>query len=312
MTGLLAVLLFNPYLSAAEKLIRVRPHLVVSPFSEVKLEQLVDAQNLSEESRKKLSKVTVTKAPELGEKQEISNASLAGLLREIVKTERRGSKESVHLVLPKSVVVDTVKRSMDVELIREELMDAWKPLCSDCKLEIEALSPPAILAIRDWSLKIKAELPKGSFSVPVEIIRQDGSPIQAWVSGRLIVKRKVPVSKRLLNANERLQTQDFDWEYRDTSYSMDTLPSNDELEGKKLRQTLRAGEVLWRHLLEREKAVRRGDVVQLKSGTGNWEVSLSVVAQQDGYVGDVINFKNPKTNSSLMGTVIGQGEVELR
>ena len=47
-------------------------------------------------------------------------------------------------------------------------------------------------------------------------------------------------------------------------------------------------------------------------GEKNWEVSLSVVAQQDAYIGDIVNLKHPKTNTTLVGQVTGQGEVELR
>jgi flagella basal body P-ring formation protein FlgA len=43
-----------------------------------------------------------------------------------------------------------------------------------------------------------------------------------------------------------------------------------------------------------------------------WEVSMSVVAQQDAYVGDVVNLKHPRNGSSLVGKVTAQGEVDLR
>jgi flagella basal body P-ring formation protein FlgA len=52
--------------------------------------------------------------------------------------------------------------------------------------------------------------------------------------------------------------------------------------------------------------------VTVKSGEKNWEVSISVIAQQDAFVGDIINLKHPKTNTVLVGKVTGQGEVELR
>lgn len=293
-------------------MIRVRPHVVVAPDSEVRLAQLMDTQGLSTESQNKIAAVAVSKAPEYGEKQEISSANIVEILREIVQKERARSPESVHLVMPRTVVIDTIKRDLSADLIGAELMEAWQPLCADCKLEIESLSPPAVVGIRDWSLKIKPELPKGSFSIPVEIVRENGSSISAWVNGRLVTKRKVPVSKRMINANERLQASDFTWEYRDTSYALDTIPAKDEIAGKRLKQALRASEILWRNQLEREKAIHRGEVVQLKSGAADWEVSLTVVAQQDGYIGDIINFKNPKTNNVLVGEVVGQDEVVLR
>jgi flagella basal body P-ring formation protein FlgA len=65
-------------------------------------------------------------------------------------------------------------------------------------------------------------------------------------------------------------------------------------------------------MLERERAIRAGEMVQLRTADGDWEVTVSMVAQQDAFIGDIINLKNPKTNNILMGQVTGRGEVELR
>jgi flagella basal body P-ring formation protein FlgA len=127
-----------------------------------------------------------------------------------------------------------------------------------------------------------------------------------------LIKRKVPVAKRIVNIGERVLASDFTWEYRDTSFAIDGIPLAEELNGKRMKQGLRANEVLFRGMLEKERAIRRGDLVQLRSSEGAWEVTMSVVAQQDAFVGDVIGLKNPKTNTMLMGQVTGQGEVELR
>lgn len=308
----LATILFLTNVSFADTLIRVRPHVVAKPGSEVRLAQLVDAQGISSETETVLQSTSMTKAPAFGEKQELSQASLMEVLRPLVKNERRREKGSVHLLLPNSVIIDTLKRDLTTDAVWTELKQVWQPLCSDCQLDVEGLSLPAIQGVRDWSLKIKAELPRGSFSIPVSIVRADSAPVSAWVSGRLLVKRKVPVAKREIGFGERLQAKDVDWEFRDTTFAMDGIPSPDALGGQKIRRAVRAGDILWAGNLEIEKAIHRGELVQVKSSEGSWEVSMSVVAQQDAVVGDTINLKNPKTNSSLMGVVTGQGEVELR
>jgi flagella basal body P-ring formation protein FlgA len=299
-------------LAAADAMLRIRPRILAQPNSDVKLSQLVDGQGLSTELTNKLNSVSLSVAPAYGEKQEIANANLSAILRPLIQAERARGAGSLHVVIPKSVVIDTTKREMDSELVKMELKQAWQPLCSDCQLEVEALSLPKISEIRDWTLRLKPELPRGSFSVPVDIVRENGSPTMAWVSGRLLQKRKVPVAKRAFNQGERIMAQDFAIEFRDTSYALDGVPAAEELTGKRLKQGLRAGDTLWKGMIERERAVRAGETVQLKSSEGEWEVSLRVIAQQDAYIGDVINLKNPKTNNILMGQVTGQGEVELR
>lgn len=301
-----------PTLVHAEVLVRVRPHVVVTPGSDVKLAQLVDAQGLSPASEAQMQVTSLTKAPDYGDRQELAQASLMEVLRPIVQSERATHKGAVHLMLPKAVVIDTVKRAITAEQVEAELKQVWQPLCSDCKLEIEALSLPAIQGIRDWTLKLKRELPRGSFSVPVSIVREDMAPVMAWVNGRLLVKRKVPVLKRAMAAGERVQPTDYAWDYKDISFSLDGVPQPEDMVGRRLRQALRAGDTLWLGLIEKEKAIRRGELVQVKSSEGPWEVSMTFVAQQDAVIGDVINLKNPKTNNVLTGQVTGFGEVELR
>lgn len=296
----------------ADILIRVRPHIVAQPGSEVRLVQLVDAQGVSSATETVLQSTSMTKAPAFGEKQELSPTSLMEVLRPLVQKERSRAKGSVHLLLPKSIVIDTLKRDITAEAVWKELLQVWQPLCSDCQLDVEGLSLPAIQGVRDWSLKITAELPRGSFSVPVSIVRADSAPVSAWISGRLVTKRKVPVAKKAFTMGERIQEGDISWEYRDITFSMDGVPAADTLAGQKIRRDIRVGDVIWANSVEKEKAIRRGDLVQIRSTEGDWEVSMSVVAQQDAVVGDVINLKNPKTNSNLTGVVTGQGEVELR
>jgi flagella basal body P-ring formation protein FlgA len=296
----------------AQIFLRVKSHLVVMPGAEVRLSQLVDAQGASAELQKKLDAVILTTAPAIGEKQEIANAQLTSLLRPIVQDERDNGGPAVQVVVPKSVIIATEKHELNTSAVQKELIQAWQPLCGDCHLEIDALSLPKVADVRDWSLKMKAELPRGGFSIPVELIRENNSSTPAWISGRLIVKRRVPVARHLLNINDRIAREDVAWEFRDVSFAVDGVPTEEDLAGKHMKQSLRNDEVLFRGMLEREKAVRRGDLVQLKSSEGMWEITMSVVAQQDGFIGDTVSFKNPKTNNILMGQVVGQGEVELR
>lgn len=301
---------FIANLSHADILLRIRPHVVVAPRSEVKLSQLIDAQGISAQGAKQLSEAVISVAPQDGGRQEIAQSEITSRLRQIVETEK--SHGHVQVVIPKSVVIDTLKREISEEQVLTELMQAWQPMCTGCKLEVEALSIPKIDDIRDWSLRLKPELPKGSFSIPVSIVRANGSMTPAWVSGRLLLKKKVPVAAKVINAQERVQKDDFTWEYRDTSYAVDGIPAAEDMVGKRVRRGLRAGDVLWSSLLEKEKAIRRGELVTVKSGEKNWEVSISVIAQQDAFIGDIINLKYPKTNTALSGLVTGQGEVELR
>lgn len=312
MKWILPLLFLVGEMAAADAMLRVRPHITARPNSEIKLSQLVDGQGLSQQLTEKLATVALSIAPAYGEKQEIANANLTAVLRPLIQAERQRGGERLHVVIPKTVTIDTTKRDLNLELVKAELLQAWQPLCAECRLEIETLNLPKVGEIRDWTIRVKPELPRGSFSVAVDVVRENGSPTIAWISGRLIQKKNVPVAKRALTQGERVLAQDFSMEYRDTSFAIDGAPSLEDLNGKRMRQGLRAGDVLWKAMIEKERAIRAGDLVQLKSTDGVWEVSMRVIAQQDAFIGDVINLKNPKTNNTLVGQVTGQGEVELR
>jgi flagella basal body P-ring formation protein FlgA len=308
---LLASLFFLSAAAFAQVSLRVRPAIVVSPESEVKLAQLVDAHGLSMEAQKQIADIAISRAPAYGERQEIANAAITSALRPVVETERaHGFK--VQIVIPKSVTIDTIKREISREMVESELLQAWQPLCQECKLEFEGMSLPKVDEIKDWSMRLKAELPRGSFSVPVELIKQDGQMLPAWITGRLSVKRKVPIVTRLLNPMERIEIKDIVWEYRDTSFSLDGIPTEEELAGKRVKQGVRAGEIVWRGNLDKEKAIHRGELVTVRSGEGTWEVTTNMIAQSDGFIGDSINLKHPKSNTVLVGLVTGQGEVDLK
>lgn len=310
--SLLSVLLSLNLTAHAEVLLRVRPHVVVSAHAQVKLAQIVDAQNLSEEGRRQMDAIILTTGPDDGERQTIEEAGVSGVIRPLVSAERGRSSERVRVVIPKSVVIDTLKRDIEAEQVTAELMLAWQPLCADCKLEIEALSLPKISGVRDWTMKLKSELPKGSFSIPVDVIKENGQLTPAWISGRLLTKRQLPVAKRMMNMGERVQETDLGFEFRDVSYAFDGIPSREELIGKTLKQGLRAGDPVFRGMVEKDKAIRRGDMVTVRSGDQTWEVSMQVQAMADGYIGDIVNLKHPKTNVALVGRVTAPGEVELR
>lgn len=310
--GILFSLAILAMSAQADILVRIRSHVVVAPDSSVTLNELVDAQAMSQASRNQLAGIFISKAPAYGEKQELSRASLMDVLRPVLEAERSRQTGRVHLVVPKEVIIDTLKHDLSSDQVEHELLQAWQPLCGDCRLEIEGLSLPRVDKIRDWSLRLKADLPKGSFSVPVDLVRENGSILPAWISGRLVTKRKVPVAKRMLNVNERVQPADVTWEYRDTTYSIDGVPSVDDIAGKRMRRGLRAGDVIWTSALERERAVRRGENVQVHVGEGDFDVTLNAVAQQDAFIGDIVSLKNAKTNTTLTGEVVGQGEVELK
>lgn len=78
------------------------------------------------------------------------------------------------------------------------------------------------------------------------------------------------------------------------------------------RRPLRQGEVLTRSMVEKKKALRRGDMVRLllESEKG-MRISTTGVAQESASVGDTVLVKNAKSGQRVQGVVVSQRQVRV-
>ena len=242
------------------------------------------------------------------EEKTIAATKLSRKLREFVGhwEIRLGTK--IHLRTPLKMIIERVSKNFTDLMVREALIENWQKLCAECRLSIEQLSLPAVSSTEiPWSLGTLDKLPKGSFSVPVQLNGKQ----TLWITGMLKNEQQVPVTKRAMNAGERFTTEDTKIEWREISYFVDSAPSSKDMLGKRLRQNLRAGDVVLSNMLEKEKAVMRGEPVQVFVRNEGWSVSLMATAEQDGFVGDRIRLKNTKSNKEIVATITGKAEAEI-
>lgn len=242
------------------------------------------------------------------EEKIITATELTKKLRQFVShwEIRLGTK--IHVKTPIKMIIERVSKNYSEESVREALLDSWQRLCANCRLSIEQLSIP-ILASPEvaWSLGSLNKLPKGSFSVPITI----ASKQTLWVSGVLKNEQLVPVTKRSMSAGERFSDQDTKMEWREISFYLDSSPSESDMLGKRLRQNLRVGDVVLSNMLEREKAVLRGEPVQIVVKQDGWSVTMLATSEQDGFIGDRIRLKNSKSNKEIMATITGKAEAQI-
>jgi flagella basal body P-ring formation protein FlgA len=291
----------------AEDTLRVRAEASVVAGAPVRLSQLVE----STESLGSLGDTVVRDGLAAGSSDVVSGARLNSWFRPIV-SKARAEGRVLRLGLPPKLIITASTREFTAATIASELIEGWRSQCGACRLEIEGLNLPQVGRVRAWSIKSLPTLPRGPFSVALEIHRDKAAPTVGWVSGRVLVKRRVPVAKRLLPVGERLRDDDFAFEYRDTAQAYDGIPEQKDLTGHKLVRPIANGDVVWKGSIERERAIHRGDLVQLRASDKDWEVSIGVIAPQDAVVGDVLNFKNTRTNATVVGRVTAPGQAEIQ
>lgn len=242
------------------------------------------------------------------EEKTITATELSKKLRQFVShwEIRLGTK--IHVKTPAKMIIERVSKNYSEEAVREALLHSWEKLCVNCRLKIEQLSIPMLASPEvAWSLGSLDKLPKGSFSIPITI----ASKQTLWVTGILKNEQLVPVTKRSMNVGERFAEEDTKMEWREISFYIDSSPTTKDMVGKKLKQNLRAGDVVLSNMLEREKAVLRGEPVQVTVKQDGWSVTMLATSEQDGFIGDRIRLKNNKSNKDMMATITGRAEAQI-
>lgn len=246
--------------------------------------------------------------------QQISNSELSKWMRFQVVEVRKIFGDYAKWTLPKSILIRRTGYEFTAKGVEAQLIRSWTEKCKDCRFRFVSLSVPPLQKsknYRSWNLQLPDEVPKGSFSIRLDVENDLGLSERYWISGQLQVSKRVPVAARALELGARLEKSDIKEEWKDISFSTDSFLPMESLVGKAIRRAKKSDDWIQSGDIVREKAVRRGENVKLYVGKGGWEISMQGLADQDGSVGDTINVRNPKTSRVLTGLVRGVREVEL-
>ncbi len=308
LTLLLGLIFF--FAHAEEGVIRVSSHVEVNSRDPLLLGQILQFQHVPDHLMQELNKIPLGDAPAMGEVREFSNVAISSLLRLHLP-----SQADYRLVIPSRVVIAAQPLKMDEKSVTDILVRHWQNRCRGCRVEIENLSVPRWEAHRSqlrWSLDLKDQIPRGSFSVMLRVESDSSQSTTYWVRGQLRILTKTPVARRSLAIGERLTAEDFEWRESDVTHAVDGVPTEEDLVGKVLSRATRARDIIWLGALVREKALKRGDLVKVRAREGSWEITTSAIADSDGYEGDVVNVRNPKSNRVYSAIVRGSGWVEIQ
>lgn len=293
----------------------VRSYVAISDQIYITLKDVARFEAMDPQDVQELSSMIVATAPKLGEKKTIGSQSLITLLKSKSEYLKGFNGSKTKMSIPSQVIIENVGASIDENKLKTDLLSAWQKQCAECQFVIGQMKAPKIDPKhegRAWQLK-GVSLPRGSFSVAVEILGEDGqvNPMY-WVNGLAQMQKKVPVATRAIYFGERITPQDFKWEWKDISLTQDGIPLESELNGKRLKGSVRVGDVLWRASLEKERALSRGEYVRVLVGDQTYQVSMMGLAEQDGFIGDSVKVKNPKTAKIMSGVVTAKGEVSVQ
>ncbi len=281
---------------------------------DITLSDIVSTKGLSRTAIEKFRTIKLSDAPAAGESRVFTESVIADSIKPDIEDVEKQTGEHFDIKIPSRVTVSKKKPSMSAADLKQQLLTEFKAICADCEFEITSLSAPIAAKLpagNTWILRTRKELPKGSFSYPIEVMSGDIQTQTYWVSGQLNIRRSVPVAVREIMIGERIQPDDLVTQMKDVTFTNDAPITIPELSSGVAARQIGAGQVVFRSSLRRELAIKMGESVRIETGTPDWEISLVGISQTSGYVGDQIKVKIQSTSKIVAGTLREKGIVEV-
>ncbi len=299
----------------SEPIIQVRPSVELDEARAVTIGDITNFQGFGERELSQIKSIRLTDAPAEGEERVFSDVALSQIFRQYLPLLQAEHGEKIRMMIPSRVVVSRKVFRLNSQDVENEIRSQLQTICSACEFQFSNLTLPTLNGVMDrsttWRVRLRSELPRGSFSVPLELKNQQGQKT-LWVSGSLQIFRRVPIAQRMLQIGDKVAESDFSFERRDVTFESDAFPTQAELMSAFAARGIAVSKPIGRSMIRREQALKVGEPVRIVSGTDDWQISMDGIAQQNGFVGDLVRVQIPRTRKSLSGMVKEKGLVEVR
>lgn len=315
MSFFLSCLLLNVVFAEGRPHIAVKAEVSINEERTLSLGDLTDISGFSPSSKEKIQQFQLGKTPDLGTQQTFTSNFISGVLRQALENIDPSEKQGVLIKIPPKILVMNQVPVANSKNIEHKLRAHWEKLCAECRfVVVNLITPPIpeILKNQPWLLKFTDNIPRGQIAIPLEVQNPEGVSRLFWVRGQVQVQKEVPVTSRAMSFGERIDQADIKFEWRDVTFAYDSAPDRDQVIGRKINRSLRTNEILLSGVLEKERALKRGDVVRVVVGGENWSVMSNAIAEEDGFIGDTVRVRSDKTKKTMTGVVQGDGEVTVR
>ena len=276
----------------------------------VRMADLVDTRSLSDEEMRRLSAISIAKAPVDNSVLTLEERALA----QLVRVHGLAEKFEGPLKIPSEIRVIGPEAAWNETNFRIHLRAFVHQPGTEAKIEGLRLPP-----LRPWMERARWSLDrtavsnwKGAVSIPVKFLRRDGVEVTDWVAAHIRQMRSSPVSVKFLRAGQTIAKEDFAMELRDSSHSIDGSLDSSEMIGRRLKKSVPIGQIIWAGDFERTKLVERGQSVDLLLDQGGVRVKMAGIAQEDGGMGDRVRIQNPDSKKTVSAVVVGSAQAELR
>lgn len=307
---LILILIFGVNAFAAKAKVDVLSQVYVES-EQIFLKDITKTENVSAELQEKLNSIVIGDAPKEGEIRSFSSYAIS----EIIRYNLRSDLPQIALKIPSEIKVSRKGASLTPDEVKSKISTWVQSTCSPCDVEIQSLrlqNPGKLDASMTWSISNTLVIPKGSFNIALDLYKNNNFFKKIYVQGNLRIIKEVPVVKRNLQYGERIQRDDISFEKRDITFNRESIPAEGELYGSEVAGSISSNQILWTRNLKRKMALTRGAPVQVTVQNQGWQIHITGISQDNGYVGDTVKILNPSTKKIIVGVVNASGMVEVR
>jgi flagella basal body P-ring formation protein FlgA len=305
---------FSLHAFADQQIISVHGESVLGNQKTVLLGDIAELTGFEPDVLSLLKNIEIIDTPETGAARHFTNIGFAQILRQ--KLTHIDDSDQIDLKIPNEVVISKKNLKITRLEIETELLLELKKQCENCDFELSNLVMPIINqdlpSGATWKIKVGAQIPRGSFSLPLEVKYDDSTRRLYWLGGTLNVRRLVPVAKHNITVGENIKADDFRLEKHEITFINDSIAIEDDLKVAVAVRSIMANQVIEASAIRKPSAIRYGDIVRVVIGEEGWQVSMEGVAQQNAYKGDMLKVKIGRSQKIISGIAMDKGLVEVR
>ncbi len=209
-------------------------------------------------------------------------------------------------ILSDSELVNPVKETIRQEYSLPEETDVK---IVDLPEEVTVLPGPFGLSVRSGNSSYGSR--RGELRYRFDVIQQEKQINSFRAQVEISQSDQVAFAKRPLSRGVIVQPEMVNWKDKDIGTSRGGLLRDAEnLIGKKLTRSIRAGKSFNEKYLEAPTVIERRDQVTIRYQVGNMRITTRGEAQEDGSIGDQIKVENLSTEKTITAQIINENIVE--
>ncbi|MFN7455682.1 MAG: flagellar basal body P-ring formation chaperone FlgA [Pseudobdellovibrionaceae bacterium] len=309
---LVLVILFFSTMAQAERLdVQIKSQASVRVGEPVRLGEISDLSDFQKPLVQKLYDLVIAEAVPAESTIQIESRTLAQEIRSKLSFQ---DLQQIALRIPEVVQIKARRNFISESSLRRQIYEEVERYCGSCEVIYTDLKIPEIQGsseILGFQLETQSVRQPGSFLLPLVIETSQGKQ-QLYVQGRMQWWKEAPIAKRMIQFGQRIQINDLEMKKINIGFVKDATPSLQDLVGRVSARTITIGQNLTYQDLKKEAAVERGQTVKLLIGSDLMEITSSAVAEETGFLGDVIRVKQPETKKIISGVLVEKGVVKVQ